>query len=470
MGVPRQSKGPKIVSKLPLEGVRVLEASDVIAVPHAMGTLADMGAEVILVEFAGRPNMFRFVSPFLNNEVKGDFWNRQGGFNQWNRNKLSLTLDLTHAKGREIFRALVSISDVVAENFSARVMNNFGLEYSELKKIKEDIIMLSNTGFGHSGPWRDHVGMAQVVEAATIAHLTGWPDRGPSKGGQAIMDNVCSSNMVAAIMMALHYRRRTGKGQWIDHSMLQASAPVIAAALMDAAMNNRDQLRRGNRDPYLAPQGCYRCRGADDWLVLSIESDDQWQRLCKIMDMRDMVKDPRFIDVINRRKNHDELDRIIEEWTQTRDRLEIMEMLQRADIPSGAALSNKDLLLDPHLKARGYFEMATHEPETEVGKRPYSGRAFKLSQTPGSIRRATPPLGHDNESILVHLLGMNPHEVKALEEQHVISHYAWDAEKEDGRVVHRPSQPRNPPIPMETLKDRGFILDYDEDFKEILDI
>jgi benzylsuccinate CoA-transferase BbsF subunit len=378
-----------IMSKLPLEGVRILEASDALALPHATHILGDMGAEIILVEHAGRPNMFRFLGPFPDNEPREDSWNRSGSFNQWNRNKLSLTLDLSHPKAKDIFKALVKVSDVVAENFTSRVMKNFGLDYPELKKVKEDLIMLSNTGYGHSGPWRNYVGMAQVVEAATTAHVTGWPDRGPGKAGQSIMDIVCSFNVAAAILTALHYRRRTGKGQWIDHSMLQACVPTLGSALMDAAMNERDQFRMGNRDPYIAPQGCYRCQGEESWVVISVSSDAEWQQLCRVMEQPGLSQDPRFADALSRWKHQDELDPILEKWTSQRDRFALMEILQKAGVPSGAVLSSKDLFLNPHVKAREYFELATHDPDTGVGTRPYAGRPYTFSETPGRIRRAT---------------------------------------------------------------------------------
>ena len=458
------------MAKLPLEGVRILEASDALALPHGIHILGDMGAEIIQVESPGHINMFRSRGAFPDNEPRKDFWNRSGSFNQWNRSKLSITLDLNHPKAKAIFKALIRMSDVVAENFTARVMQNFGLGYSELKKVKEDLIMLSNTGYGHSGPWRNYVGMAQVVEAATTAHLTGWPDREPSKAGQSIMDLVCSFNMAAAVLMAIHYRRRTGNGQWIDHSMLQACVPTISSALMDAAMNGRDQFRMGNGDQSMAPQGCYPCQGEESWVVISVSSDAQWRELCQAMDMPGLCQDPRFAEPASRWKNREALDPILEEWTSGRDRFQVMELLQKAGIPSGAVLSNKDLFLNPHLKSRGYFEMATHLPETGVGTRPYAGRPYKFSTSPGRISRAAAPLGHDNETVLRELLGMDLPEIKDLEEEHIIGNYAWDVVREDDKTVYKTATLRNLAPPLERLKERGTVQDFDVDYKERLGI
>ncbi|MBI4234030.1 MAG: CoA transferase [Chloroflexi bacterium] len=456
--------------KLPLEGIRIIEASDALALPHGMHALGDLGAEVIQVEHCGRVNFFRLSAPFPENEAGESFWNRAGSFNQWNRNKMSLTLDLNAEQGKAIFKRLVAISDVVAENFTARVMKNFGLDYPVLREIKQDLIMLSNTGYGHTGPWRNYVGMAQVVEAATTASMTGYPDGGPTKAAQSPMDLVASWNMAAAVVMALLHRQRTGKGQWIDHSMLQAGVPTIAEAFMDAVMNQRNRHRMGNRDPYFVPQGCYPCKGDDEWVVISVTNDADWEHLCRAMERPELIEDPRFATVLDRHRNHDELDRLLSAWTRGRDKYEVMHTLQRAGVAAGALLSTKGLLLDPHLKARRFFEKLTHVPESGVGTRPYATRPYKFSATPPRIRFATPPLGYHNEYVLVNLLGMDAEQVREMEAEHVIGRAAWETEKENGKTVYRRPTFRTPPQPLEEMKAKGNIQDYDPNYKEILGI
>ncbi|MBI4201781.1 MAG: CoA transferase [Chloroflexi bacterium] len=456
------------MADLPLKGIRILEASDILALPTAMSIMADMGAEVIHVEYHQRPNFYRFLGPFPESRPGANWHDRSAAFNASNRSKLSLSLNLGSPKGRDIFLKLVKKSDVVAENFSARVMGNFGLHYPELKKVKDDIIMLSNTGYGHSGPWRDYVGMAQVIEAAITAHVTGYPDRLPGKAGQSIMDLIVAWNIVNAIMLALLFRRRTGKGQWIDHSMLQACIPVAIGPLMDAVMNGRDQMRRGNRDAVHAPQGCYPCQGDDDWVVISITSDEEWQAFVQATDGPAWAGDPRFATEAGRMAAHDELDRHISAWTAGQDKIAIMELLQQAGVPAGAVLKNKEVLANPHYQARSFWELVSHPPETGIGARWYSGRPFTMSRTPGKARRATAPLAYDNKYILEELLELDEDTILDLEDEGVIATYLTGAEVGDMRVGNMPGGYRPASPTPQGLVERGDAQSFDADYNEVL--
>ena len=453
---------------LPLKGVRILETSDILALPMAMSMMADMGAEVIHVEYASRPNFYRFLGPYPESNPGANWHDRSAAFNTSNRSKLSLTLNLGHPRGKEVFLKLVKRSDVVAENFSARVMENFGLHYPELKAVKNDIIMLSNTGYGHSGPWRDYVGMAQVIEAATTSHLTGYPDRMPGKAGQSIMDLVVCWNIIDAIMLALLHKQRTGKGQWIDHSMLQACAPIISGPLMDVAMNKRDGFRRGNRDPIHAPQGCYPCKGDDDWVAISITSDEEWNNFTNAIGSPEWSTDSSFATNDSRIKSHDTLDEYIGAWTSERDKMEIMQLLQDAGVPAGAVLKSKEVLLNEHYKARDYWELGMHPAETNIGGRWYGGLPFKMSRTKGRIRRATAPLGYDTRYILEELLEMDEDDILDMEDDGVLAPYLVGNEVTDMRVGNLPAGYRpNAPTP-ESLIQRGDVQSHDEDYNETL--
>ncbi len=453
---------------LPLKGIRILETSDILALPMAMSIMADMGAEVIHIEYAQRPNFYRFLGPYPESRPGVNWHDRSAAFNASNRSKLSLTLNLGHPKGKEVYLKLVNISDVVAENFSSRVMANFGLDYPNLKKVKENIIMLSNTGYGQSGPWKDYVGMAQVIEAATTSHLTGYPDRMPGKAGQSIMDLVVAWNIVNAIMLALLHRQRTGQGQWIDHSMLQACAPVVMGPLMDAAMNGRDQMRRGNRDAVHAPQGCYPCQGDDDWLVVSVTSDEEWRSFVKAIGGPAWANDPRFASEAGRMAAHDELDGHIAAWTKGQDKVAAMKLLQAAGVPAGAVLKNKEVLMNEHYKARGYWELASHPAETNIGARWYGGRPFKLSRTPGKIRRATAPLAYDNKYILETLLKLEEDEILDMEDEGIVAPYMTGPEVGDMRVGNMPAGYRPAsPSPADLVK-RGDAQSFDANYNEQL--
>lgn len=245
---------------LPLSGLRVLEPGQIYAAPLATKQLAELGAEVIKIESAARIDNIRLLGPPVDNRVLDKPWETTGRFHDANRNKYGITLDFTKPKGKEVFKALVKISDVVVENFTADVMTRLGLDYESLSMIKPDIIMLSATGYGHSGPWRSYRAMGQSLEPAFgLAHLTGYPNEPPMRCGMTYSDWTAARAGTLAILIALEYRRRTGKGQWIDLSQYEVGVSLIGEALMDYAMNGRVQTRMGNRSEYgMAP---HRARG-----------------------------------------------------------------------------------------------------------------------------------------------------------------------------------------------------------------
>ena len=450
------------MAKLPLEGIRVLDSTYVFALPYTGGLLADMGAEVIKVEGPGRPDITRtggFAGSFPENEVGEDWWNRSSTYNLLQRGKLSLTLDLNNARARDLFRELVSVSDVVMENYTPRVMRGWGLDYQGLRKIKPDIIMLSNTGYGHGdGPYSGYPAQATTQEG-THGHcwVTGYPGGPPSKVGASYVDFLSTWTAIFAIGAALRHRNRTGQGQWIDLAMYQVGAMFISEYMMDYTVNGRLGERIGNRHPHRAPQGCYRARGEDEWVTLSVGSDERWQALCDLMGRPELVEDPRFNDVLARIKNHDELDSILNRWTEEYEKHQVMEMLQSVGIPAGPVFNNRDTHLDPHFKARGFLEYVTFPQERGIGTRPFIGRPYKFSKSPLKIKGPGPAMGQHNGPVLMELLGVGEEEYLALGSEGIIG------------TVPTSGEP-GIPAPISEQLQKGRLGGWDPDYREKLGI
>ena len=268
-----------------LEGIRVLDLSRVWAGPMATRMLADLGAEVVLIEapFArgGDPAVFermrqmyragRHFPYYPGGDPGEDPWNRMGMVNDFNRNKLGITLDLRKEAGREVFRRLVRVSDIVLENYSPRVMANFGLDYPALRDVNPAIIMVSLPGYGMSGPYRDYPAYGTTIEQhAGFSAVMGYPDAGPYRTQSTYPDPVTSVSAAGAVLLALLQRRLTGEGQYIEFAQIEAAVCLLPEPLLDYQMNGRPPVRPGNRHPWMAPHGCYRCRGEDAWLSIAI--------------------------------------------------------------------------------------------------------------------------------------------------------------------------------------------------------
>jgi crotonobetainyl-CoA:carnitine CoA-transferase CaiB-like acyl-CoA transferase len=281
--------------------------------------------------------------------------------------------------------------------------------------------MLSLSGFGQSGPWSNWVAYGWLLEYMSgVGAITGYEDSLPKKIGLAYTDPWAGVLGASAILMALRHRNRTGKGRHIDLSQCEAGTSLIPDALMDYVMNGRVWGRTGNRHPSMAPHGCYRCKGHDNWVVLSIGSDEEWKALDKALGNPPWTKDERFANPLGRLENQDELNRLIGEWTIDKEHYQAMRVLQEMGVPAGAALNGKELHLDAHLKERGLFNVVDHPV---VGRRPYP-RAMpaRFSKWPdaGKARKPAPTLGEDNERIMGGLLGMSKKELARLEEEQII--------------------------------------------------
>ncbi len=436
-----------------LSGVRIVEFGQLIAIPFATKLLADMGAEVIRVESYTRLELYRLLG-FYDNDTSGEWWNRSVHFYEQNRNKQSLTLDLTKPEGRSALLELVSVSDVFAENFTPRVIKNFGLEYEDLRKVRPDIIMVSSTGYGHTGPWSEFGAIGFGTEAASgLSSVTGYRGGPPAIPEIPYSDFTAGEHTAFAIMAALVHRAATGRGQFIDISQTQTLSATVPEALMDYAFNGRTPARAGNRDDNYQLQGTYPCTGNDNWISITIRSDSEWVSLCEVLGRGEWMEDARFVDSAARSRNHDLLDELIADCTRNRDSMELQSALQAVGAPAGAALDGKEMLFNEHLAERGFYEVVEHPADLGMPPLPYPSRPWKFSGTPGTIRSAAPKLGEHNRAILVEALGMSEERFGALEESGVIG--------------TRPTTAKAPPQPTnEMLKQQGLIVRSEPDFKE----
>ena len=405
---------------LPLAGVRIIEMGQLIAIPHAIKLLGDMGAETIRIESCARLDNYRTHSLYENSS-EGRYWDRAANFYEQNRNKYSLTLELNDPDCIEALRELVSISDVFAENFTPRVMRNFELEYDDLRRIRPDIIMVSSTGYGYTGPWADYGAIGYTTEATSgLSHISGYKEGAPVLPEIPYADYTAAEHTAFAIMAALAYRTRTGKGQFIDVSQSETLTSTIPEAIMDYTVNRRIGDRIGNQDAAMSPHGCYPCAGDDRWIAIAVSTDEQWQALCDTLQRPEWLADARFADALSRWKRRDDIDALLCEATATHEQYALMEALQTKGVPAGAVLDGKQLLFDPHLKARGFYEVATHDPSAGMPPLPYTTNPWKFSKTPGGLRTTAPTLGQHNRFVLSDMMGAPAAQVEAMEERGAI--------------------------------------------------
>ncbi|MBM4406331.1 MAG: CoA transferase [Chloroflexi bacterium] len=401
----------------PLAGIRILEVTAHWAGPLAGRLLADLGADSIKVE--GVMRTARVTGHLAGNDTKrARPYNRSGYFNKLNRNKFDVSLDLSTPRGKELFKELVKQSDVVIENNSARVMKGLGLDYAVLSRVNPRIVMLSITGLGMTGPNRDHVFFGSNIEALSgICSLMGYGKGDLYRTGSLYGDPIAGVHGALAVLIALHQRAQTGKGQFIDLSLLESSICVLGEYLLDYTVNGTISPPVGNRGE-AAPQGCYRCAGADVWAVIAARTDEEWRTLAAAIGAKDLLAREDLAHAEGRRSHHDEIDRAIEAWTAQRDSYEVMHVLQAKGIPAAPVLDGRELLADPHLYARNFYMMIDHP---EVGVLPYPGMPWKLSETPAAVRMPAPLYAQHNHYIYQELLKLTPQQVDELHKDKVTS-------------------------------------------------
>lgn len=393
------------MSQNPLEGIRVIDFTWHLTGPLTTKALSDCGANVIRVESRRSPDIQRLGAKF-------------GSFSQYNSGKKSVTLNASTPQGRELLRQLIAKADIVVENFAGGAIQRMGFGYEEVKKIKPDIIMVSSCMQGQTGPFARHPGSGHKLTAlAGISHITGWPDRQPGWIG-AYTDFVAPRYNIIAILAALDYRRRTGKGQYLDISQYEASIQFMTPLVLDYEANNRIAGREGNHCSYASPYNAFRCLGEDRWCAISVSSDEEWESFCQVIGNPGLAGDPRFATLLARKENEEELDRLIEQWTKDRTAEEVMTLMQEAGVASGVVETGQDLLdNDLHLKARHFFRELEH-PDGGRYCTP-TGAHCILSKYTCDMKRA-PRLGEQNEALLKGELGLSDEEFDRLVKENVI--------------------------------------------------
>jgi len=386
-----------------LHNIRILDFTWVLAGPYATRILADFGAEVIKVQ------------PLMPEEQ--DKFSR-GYYNTWNRNKLGITLNLNKPQGVALAKRLVGISDAVVENFTPRVMANWGLDYDSLKEIKPDLIMLSMSAMGNTGPWRDYSGFGPTIQAfSSITYLTSFPGEPPLGLGTSYADHIAGLLACLALLGALEYRQRTGEGQYIDVSQVEAMSSLLGDAILDYTVNARRVEPVGDSSTEAAPHGVYRCGGDDRWCAIAVFTDDEWRGFKQALGNPPWAEAGRFATLSGRLENADELDRLVEKWTSEHTAEEVMALLQEQGVAAGVVQDASDLANDPQLKARGFFIELDHP---ELGKTISDAVPIRLSDTPAGYTRAAPVLGQDNDYVYGELLGMSQAELVGLSEQGIV--------------------------------------------------
>jgi len=374
--------------------------------PLTLKFFADYGATVVRVETSLRPCVTRTSAPFKDNSAG---INRSGYFNHFSANMMSLSLNMNSPQGMEVAKELIGWADVVMENFTPGVMDKWGLGYEALTKIKPGIIMVRQNGFGIEGPYKNLAAFGMILAAiAGIPQYIGWPDRGPLPVGVGAYTDCISPRFAsAALIAALDYRDRTGKGQLIDLAQFETALYFLMPGLLDAAVNKREPARNGNAVPYAAPHNVYQCKGSERWCTIAVTDDVQWTALCKVIGSPDLAKDARFDTLSHRKQNETSLDVLIEAWTVDRAPEEVMSALQAAGVPSGIVKNSADLFEDPQLRSRGLFWPMEH---SEMGTFTHLGGSMVLSKTPAEASMPSPCMGEHNEYVLTKILGKTDEE------------------------------------------------------------
>ncbi len=445
----------------PLAGIRVLDFTNAVAGPTATSILGDFGADVIKIEGPDTRNPNPPGAAPLRPGAPDEPYNRVIHFNDLNRGKRSLVLDLRRAEGRKLFLELARVSDAVVENFSPRVMANLGLDYPDLCRVRPDIILVSMPAFGKSGPYKDRISYGPGIDAMSgLSHLTGYEDGPPSKPGNFYCDQNAAQLAALSLLAAVRHRRRTGEGQYVECAMIEGELQIVAEALLDVQLNGRVQTRTGNRHPWQAPHGVYatgnrneeigtsvekaegtgrmdvgahgvRPGDVDDsgrgvftrpqlasepggsWIAIAVETDAQFAALCRELGRPELAADPRFADALSRHANQDALDAIVAAWTAGQEKHALQRRLQAAGVPAGAVLNVRELLEDEHVQFRDVFQrleypdLARPFPHTRV--------AFKLRGRHASrIDTPAPRFGGANRAVLGGLLGLADETLAAL--------------------------------------------------------
>jgi benzylsuccinate CoA-transferase BbsF subunit len=407
-----------------LSGIRVCDFSGQLAGAGATRFLAAMGAQVIRIEdpvTEGYWDALRGVAPFVDERRGTDFG---GAFNNHNVEKLGVTLNLRTETGKNLLRELVAVSDVVTENFAAGVLARLGFSYEELRAIKPDIVYVSNSGFGHVGPYREFKTWGPIVQACCgLSFATALAGQLPAGIGYSYMDHQGGNFMAIAVLAGLLHRNRTGEGQWIDMSCTDAGALLAGPALLDYTVNRRPLRRAGSPDsnrssiPVMAPHGIYPTAGDDNWIAIVCRDDRDWERFAGVI-ATDWASNARWATLTGRLAALDELDHSLATWTRDRERFDTAATLRDAGVPA-AAVQRPDERIDhdPATAEWGLWPTVTH---TKMGEVRVDGLPVHFSRTDWLIERGAPCLGEHNDLVFRDLLGHSDDELRAFSEEGVL--------------------------------------------------
>ena len=394
------------VNERAFDGIKICDFTWAGVGPLTTKYFADHGATVVRIESIHRPDGLRTAPPFKD-KIPGV--NRAGHFAFINANKYGMALNMNNPRAIEIAKRMVAWADIVAENFIPGQMEKWGLDYENLRKIKPDIIMYRASNQGQTGPHAQQHGFgSHLVGLSGFASITGWPHREPVQPYGAYTDVVSFPLGTAALIGALIYRHRSGQGQCVDLSQFEASIHFLSPLVLNYVINQKEAGRTGNRHPYAAPHGAYRCRGQDRWCAIAVSNDKEWESFCRCIGQPKWTKDARFATLQDRKQNEDELDKLVEEHTSQFTAEEIMTTMQSSGVPAGVVENAQDMLEDPQLRERGHFWVI--DGHSEMGTLIYQGQPYTMSKTPPKPRMPSPCLGEHTEYVCRRFLGMSDEE------------------------------------------------------------
>jgi benzylsuccinate CoA-transferase BbsF subunit len=394
------------------QGIKVAEFAWVVVGPSSSRYLAEHGATVVKIESHKRLDTLRASSPFAKNKPTPD---SSMFFGRHNPNKYSVSIDLQHPNGKKLAWKLIEWADIVTESFSPGTMEKIGFGYEEVRKVKPDIIYLSSSMQGRGGPHSSYAGYGMNgLNLSGFAEISGWPERSPLPPYGAYTDYICARFNALALIAALDYRRKTGKGQYIEQSQFESAVQFLSPPIMDYQANGRVMKRQGNRLQNAAPHGVFQCQGDDNWIVISVLSEGQWGNFCDAIGNPDLSKRKEFASLADRKRNEDELDKIITDWTLKLTREQAEMTLQNAGVPANIVEKPADVYDDPQLKHRQYWVPLDHQV---MGEQLYDVQScFILSKTPRRIKTSPPCIGEHNDYVFKEFLKMNEDEIA----QHII--------------------------------------------------
>lgn len=414
------------MTQFALAGLRILDLTQIAAGPYATLLLGFMGAEIIKVESCARmdinrgqarptPETYRMYPQGIPGERP---WNRAAHHIHRNGNKLSLTLDLAKPRGKELFIQLVAMCDALIENYRASVLDRLGLGYDVLAGVNPQLVYVKISSQGATGPEQDYGSLGSTLEqTAGLASVTGYGEGQPLMTNETYPDPVVGLLAVGALMAALRRRRQTGKGGFVDLSQREVTVTLLGEAVVDYALSGRVAAAIGNRHPRMAPHGVYPCRGEDMWVAVAVGSDAEWHGLCQALGQPELAEDARFATPVARGRNQALLDDMLSAWTRAHDHFQAMYLLQAHGVPAGAVLKGGEVIVDPHLEARAFWDTVDHP---EAGTYRQVSTPWRLSKHARRVTAPAPGLGEHNRYVLGELLGLSAQDIATLEAQGII--------------------------------------------------